>query len=214
MDAYNSAMISRHTDTRQHILDTGKRIIAAKGFSCVGLSELLQTAEVPKGSFYHYFKSKEAFGQVLLEDYFDNYLLQLDSRFDRAELNARERVLGYFEHWRSTQSQASCDEQKCLVVKLGAEVADLSEAMRLTLRDGTERIIARLASCITSAVSDGSLPTLAPLPLLGPLPALDALSMARTLYQLWLGASLLAKLHRDESPLEHAWGVTQRLLTP
>ena len=201
-------MNSRHTDTRQHILDTGKRIIAAKGFSCVGLSELLQASEVPKGSFYHYFKSKEAFGQILLEDYFDNYLLQLDSQFDRAEPNARERVLGYFEHWRSTQSQASCDEQKCLVVKLGAEVADLSEAMRLTLRDGTERIIARLADCIASAVHDGSLS--AP----GPLPVLDPLSMARTLYQLWLGASLLAKLHRDESPLEHAWVLTQGLLRP
>ena len=201
-------MNSRHTDTRQHILDTGKRIIAAKGFSCVGLSELLQASEVPKGSFYHYFKSKEAFGQTLLEDYFDNYLRQLDTRFVSAELNARERLLGYFDHWRSTQSRTNCDEQKCLVVKLGAEVADLSEAMRLTLRDGTERIIARLADCIANAVSDGSLPTLAPLSMLGPLP------MARTLYQLWLGASLLAKLHRDESPLEHAWVVTQRLLTP
>ena len=201
-------MNSRHTDTRQHILDTGNRIIAAKGFSCVGLTELLQASEVPKGSFYHYFKSKEAFGQTLLEDYFDNYLRHLDSLLDRTELSARERLLGYFDHWRSTQSRTGCDERKCLVVKLGAEVADLSEAMRLTLRDGTERIIARLADCIASAVHDGSLS--AP----GPLPALDPLSMARTLYQLWLGASLLAKLHRDESPLEHVWVLTQGLLAP
>lgn len=195
-------MSSRHTDTRQHILDTGNRIIAAKGFSCVGLAELLQASDVPKGSFYHYFKSKEAFGEALLQDYFDNYLGQLDTLFGTPGLDGRTQLLRYFGQWRSTQGRESCDEQKCLVVKLGAEVADLSEAMRLTLRDGTDRIIGRLADCVSSGVADGSLPALDPLP------------TARTLYQLWLGASLLAKLHRDESPLEHAWAATQGLLGP
>ena len=83
-----------------------------------------------------------------------------------------------------------------------------SSKERKTGANSPERIIARLADCIASAVHDGSLS--AP----GPLPALDPLSMARTLYQLWLGASLLAKLHRDESPLEHAWVLTQGLLAP
>ena len=62
-------MTSRHTDTRQHILDTGKRIIAAKGFSCVGLSELLQASEGPKGSFYHYFATKHDFTLAVMDAY-------------------------------------------------------------------------------------------------------------------------------------------------
>lgn len=192
-------MSSRHADTRQHILDTGNRIIAAKGFSCVGLNELLQASEVPKGSFYHYFKSKELFGQALLEDYFDSYLRQLDALLEAPGLTARERLLRYFQHWRATQAEEG-DEQKCLVVKLGAEVADLSEAMRVTLRDGTERIIGRLAGCIAAGVADASLPPL------------DADTSARMLYQMWLGASLLAKLQRNASPLDQAWAATlQRL---
>ncbi len=192
-------MSSRHADTRQHILDTGNRIIAAKGFSCVGLNELLQASEVPKGSFYHYFKSKELFGQALLEDYFDSYLRQLDALLEAPGLTARERLLRYFQQWRATQAEEG-DEQKCLVVKLGAEVADLSEAMRVTLRDGTERIIGRLAGCIAAGVADASLPPL------------DADASARMLYQMWLGASLLAKLQRNASPLDQAWAATlQRL---
>lgn len=192
-------MSSRHADTRQHILDTGNRIIAAKGFSCVGLNELLQASEVPKGSFYHYFKSKELFGQALLEDYFDSYLRQLDALLEAPGLTARERLLRYFQQWRATQAEEG-DEQKCLVVKLGAEVADLSEAMRVTLRDGTERIIGRLAGCIAAGVADASLPPL------------DADTSARMLYQMWLGASLLAKLQRNASPLDQAWAATlQRL---
>ena len=192
-------MTTRHTDTRQHILCTGKHIIAAKGFSNVGLAELLQASEVPKGSFYHYFKSKELFGQALLEDYFTDYLAQLDTLLQAPGLSGRDRLLRYFEQWRTTQAD-EFGEQKCLVVKLSAEVSDLSEAMRLTLRDGTEHVIARLGQCIADAVEDGSLAAVEPLP------------TARTLYALWLGANLLAKLHRNAEPLEHAWTASLRLL--
>lgn len=192
-------MTTRHTDTRQHILCTGKQIIAAKGFSSVGLAELLQASAVPKGSFYHYFKSKELFGQALLEDYFTDYLAELDTLMQTPALSGRDRLLRYFEQWRTTQAD-DCDEQKCLVVKLSAEVSDLSEAMRLTLRDGTERVIARLAQCVADAVEDGSLA------------AVEPLSTARTLYSLWLGANLLAKLHRNAEPLEQAWTASLRVL--
>jgi AcrR family transcriptional regulator len=48
--------------TRQHILDTGYQLVLHKGFAGLGLLEILKACNVPKGSFYHYFSSKEAFG--------------------------------------------------------------------------------------------------------------------------------------------------------
>lgn len=193
-------MKTHHGDTRQHILETARRLIGSKGFSCVGLSEILQAAEVPKGSFYHYFKSKEQFGQALLEQFFEDYLVRIDSLFGCEAVNGRERLLGYWQQWHDNQSE-DCSDQPCLVVKLSAEVADLSEAMRLTLRDGTDRVIGRIAGCIAAGVADASLPQLEPQ------------ACARMLYQQWLGASLLAKLHRNSEPLEHALQATTRLLS-
>ena len=76
-------MNTRHDNTRQHILETGHRIIAGKGFSSVGLNEILKTAGVPKGSFYHYFGSKERFGEALLAQYLERYLAQLDALLQR-----------------------------------------------------------------------------------------------------------------------------------
>lgn len=58
-------MTTERIDTCQHILDCGHRLVARKGFIGVGLAELLTTAGVPKGSFYHYFASKEGFGEAL-----------------------------------------------------------------------------------------------------------------------------------------------------
>lgn len=193
-------MNSHYDDTRQHLLDTGHRVIAGKGFCGVGLSEILNSAGVPKGSFYHYFKSKEQFGQALLEDYFRKYLADMDRLFNADGKTAAQRLLSYWQGWLHTYS-AGCGEQKCLVVKISAEVADLSEPMRLTLRDGTDRIMARLVRCIEAGCEDGSLPA-----------HLDAQASAATLYQLWLGASLLTKLHRTGAPLEQALETTRALL--
>ena len=50
-------------DTRQHILDLTKSLMTTKGYTAVGLAEVVGAAGVPKGSFYYYFKSKEEFGQ-------------------------------------------------------------------------------------------------------------------------------------------------------
>ena len=193
-------MKTRHDNTRQHVLETGQRIIAGKGFASVGLNEILTAAGVPKGSFYHYFESKEQYGQALLEDYFARYLADLDALFAAEALSAQERLACYWQRW--LDKQAACAEQQCLVVKLGGEVADLSDPMRETLRDGTGQIVSRIARLLETGIADGSIPPL------------DAAATAQMLYQLWLGASLLAKLQRQAQPLENALLFTRRLLHP
>ena len=187
-------------DIRQHILDTAKPIILGKGFSGVGLSEILTTAEVPKGSFYHYFKSKEAFGEALLEDYFNAYLLQIDSLLTQSNLSAEQRLMSYWMNWLTSQSDATLPCQ-CLAVKLGAEVADLSEPMRLALQQGTDQVVQKLANCIKEGMIDGSFPA-----------TIDAAHCAQILYAMWLGASLLTKMRKNTSALEAVLLATQHIL--
>jgi TetR/AcrR family transcriptional repressor of nem operon len=188
------------SEVREHIVAVGQRIMAGKGFSAVGLNEILTAAGVPKGSFYYYFASKDAFGVALLEKYFEDYLAELDATFRQADVTMAEGLVGYFDRWRSNQLQADC-QGKCLVVKLGAEVSDLSEPMRLALKQGTAGIVARLASAIERGQAERSL-------------AVDDQpdSVAESLYQLWLGASVMAKITRDASPFDAAMRTTKALL--
>ncbi|MGB6009534.1 TetR/AcrR family transcriptional regulator [Castellaniella sp.] len=187
-------------DTRQHILDTGQAIISGKGFSAVGLNEILKASGVPKGSFYHYFSSKEAFGEALIESYFTNYLSTVDALFSKPGLSAAERLMHYFTYWLETQT--NCDPKgKCLVVKLAAEVSDLSEAMRVVLGQGTSQAISRLKDIIQEGIHDKSLPM-----------HLNPQIVATTLYQLWLGASICAKISHTAAPLESALVATEELL--
>ncbi|MCU0579226.1 MAG: TetR/AcrR family transcriptional regulator [Desulfobacterota bacterium] len=69
-------------DTKSRILKAGARIVLEKGFCDTGLSEVLEAAKVPKGSFYFYFKNKEDFG------------LQLVDTFAGALKDARDNILG------------------------------------------------------------------------------------------------------------------------
>ncbi len=193
-------MNSPRDSTRQHILDTAKPIILGKGFAAVGINEVLTAAAVPKGSFYHYFKSKELFGEALLSDYFDGYLAQIEQLLQSGEQTAAQRLLAYWQGWHDSFDLANM-QCHCLVVKLTGEVSDLSEAMRLALQDGTHRIIARLAACIAAGQQDGSLTA-----------ALEPQSCAESLYQMWLGASLLTKTRRDHSALDCALTATRKIL--
>ncbi|NMV12416.1 TetR/AcrR family transcriptional regulator, partial [Vibrio parahaemolyticus] len=124
--------------TRQHILDVGYELIVNRGFTSVGLSELLKKAAVPKGSFYHYFKSKEQFGEAMIQDYFTKYFERLNARFTNTELSGYQRLMSYFEEMVKVEDDV-CNANKCLLVKLSAEVSDLSESMRLALRQGADK---------------------------------------------------------------------------
>ena len=188
------------TDTRLKILDSAKVLIAVRGFSAVGLSEILGAAAVPKGSFYHWFRSKEQFGEALLEHHFESYLLEVDASLFAAGQSAPQRLLAFFSQWHTSQS-GDCPQARCLVVKLSAEVCDLSEAMRVVLERGTARVIDRLASCLAEGIATGELAAC-------PEPA----EVAQQLYQQWLGATLLSRVQRSAAPLDKALAQTVRWL--
>ena len=193
------------SDTREHLLATGEAVFRGKGFTAVGLTEILAAAGVPKGSFYHYFRSKEGFGVDMLARYFSRYDDDLRALLLEAPGSGRERLLRYFGRWaaRCEQTETQARDTACLAVKLSAEVSDLSEPMRAVLVAGMERVQQRLAQTLKAGQQDGSLD-----------PALPPEALAAALYQLWVGAELLTKVRRDAQPFACALQQTQAWLRP
>ena len=163
-----------------------------RGFTGMGLSELLKTAEVPKGSFYHYFRSKEAFGVAMLERHFADYHLRLVQHFTQGAGNYRDRLLDYYQHTLTQFCQQGLISG-CLTVKLSAEVCDLSEDMRAEMNKGANQIMVLLAQALENGRREGCLTFIG-----------EAETTAQVLYSLWLGANLQAKMARSAAPLESA----------
>lgn len=185
-------MENQTKDTRSHILSVGRSLTARQGYSGVGLNELLKAADVPKGSFYHYFASKEAYGCALLEDFVAQYRISLGETLFDPRMDARARLLSYFEGWFQKQTGPNLQD-RCLVVKLSAEVADLSVNMSKILQSGVADIIAGLTKTIEDGIAEGSIA-----------PIQDPHAVAQSIYHQWLGASLIAGLTQDSAPLNAA----------
>ncbi len=171
-----------------------------KGFTGVGLQEILQNCEIPKGSFYHYFQSKEAFGCELVQHYVDNYQVRLNDVW-RSDKSPYQKLIEYFNLWIEDPVTQCGWADSCLIVKLAAEVADLSEDMRSIMSAGVDDVIERIAGLIDLGKQDQSIQA-----------DTEASTLAQVLYQMWLGAALLSKLQKDKTPLHQALRATKFLL--
>ncbi|MBN8941043.1 MAG: TetR/AcrR family transcriptional regulator [Rhizobiales bacterium] len=193
-------MAARFEDARNHILDCGQSIILRKGFAGTGLNEILGAADVPKGSFYHYFRSKEQFGCALFERYVEATERGITLVFAADGRTGRDRALAYLQAWLG-EVDGRCWADRCLMVKLAAEIADVSEAMRAILEAAIDRRIGWLADVLDQGLADGSLPA-----------GLPPRETARMLHHIGLGAAMLNRLRDDRKELDEALASMRRLL--
>ena len=123
--------------TKDRILEAAEELILTKSFHSVGLKEILDAVKVPKGSFYHYFSSKEQFGVELLKHYvaeMSGYMRRV-LLGDSPEPDPLERLITYLNGSIALMVEKGC-KKCCLVLKLGAEVATMSDDMRQALAEG------------------------------------------------------------------------------
>src|SRR5580693_1974474 len=123
--------------TKERILDAAEEIMLQKSFHSVGLNEILSAVKVPKGSFYHYFQSKEQFGVELLKHYVADASAFKRKALLTSELSEDpfERLMAYYDLNIASLMGSGC-QFSCLVAKLASEVATFSDDMRAVLADG------------------------------------------------------------------------------
>lgn len=198
--------MTAHTsnDTKERILDAAVGIVLEKGFSGVGINEILKAVNVPKGSFYHWFASKEQFGVELLK-YFggkaEAYIRKWLTKTDTLP-NAYERLVAFYEARVSMTLEQDC-QQGCLVCKLSAEVSSWSDPMRAEVARNFEVGISLLRQVIEEGQAQGSIRQ-----------SLDAALAASVLHDVWLGAYLRSTAKHQVQPLREALQFIKGYLSP
>lgn len=115
------------TETIDNILEIGTDLILKNGYNNVGLNKILQTANIPKGSFYYYFKSKEDFGIQVIKFYSENSLTFLKSYLTDTSKSPKERIITFFEDMQNVYADKHFKEG-CLLGNCSLELSDMSEA--------------------------------------------------------------------------------------
>ena len=186
---------------REGLLRAGVALLTEKGFSAVGLEEMLAAAAMPKGSFYHYFPSKEAFGLALIESY-DSYFQRKLRRHLEAEGRAPlDRLADYIADARDGMARHGF-ARGCLVGNLGQEMGVLPESFRARIIGVFAEWEALVARCLTEAR------------LTGQLRGHDPAALAAFFWIGWEGAVLRAKLERSPAPLDAFAAGFFRLISP
>lgn len=196
IDDWSNIICTMSTQTtKDKILDAAEEIMLDKSFHSVGLKQILDAAKVPKGSFYHYFKSKEQFGAEMLKHYMneagENKRRMLSS-IDKTD--PLERLFEYLDG-SIDFIQSSEGRFPCLALKLAAEVSDLSETMREELAKGFEDWIDIFRDVLDEAIAEKILPE-----------TFDSNSEAMLMQDLWSGAINRAVINRDSGPVRLAVG--------
>ena len=129
-------------------------MVIQKGFNGAGLQEILDAAEIPKGSFYYYFRNKEDFGLQLI-DYFANFVTSRWEEFYRDEdLPYIEKVRKLFA-WQAENFQKNDFKGGCPIGNLALEMADRNPKFRLKLDLAFENMKSYLASHLAQAMERG-----------------------------------------------------------
>jgi TetR/AcrR family transcriptional regulator, transcriptional repressor for nem operon len=184
----NSSTTSR--STRDRLIDVGLELMRKHGYGAAGLQELLRAADVPKGSFYHHFGSKEEFGAVVIERY-----LTLEGEHCQEVLgNVRQaplrRLRRYFEDLIRLAGQAA-PISGCLLGSLSLEVASVSSLLQGHLSSSFTSWQAAVAAVLREAVEKGDLPK-----------STRPDALAGFVLNSWEGALLRSQADKSDSPLK------------
>jgi TetR/AcrR family transcriptional repressor of nem operon len=90
-------MSDKNNPTRQKLIAEGLKSMIVNGFDGIGLNAILDAAGVPKGSFYYFFKSKEAFAGAILEEYERVYVDLRNDILGDLSYSPLQRLRNYFD---------------------------------------------------------------------------------------------------------------------
>ncbi|MCC6406234.1 MAG: TetR family transcriptional regulator C-terminal domain-containing protein [Planctomycetes bacterium] len=182
--------VPRETGTREKLLEAGAQAISAKSFNACGLAEILAAAGVPKGSFYHYFASKEDFGVALIDRACGEFVEFLEPMLGDQTRTPLERLRAVFEQSRQDYAAFGAGRQ-CLIPKLALETSQLSEPVHAAVKRAYEKWSARLAEVIREAQAVGEIDR-----------GHDPERLANVLVMLWEGATIRMQIDRTLQPVD------------
>ncbi|CAM2065311.1 TetR family transcriptional regulator C-terminal domain-containing protein [Sulfidibacter corallicola] len=177
-------------DTKRLLLEKGLEILTRKGFNNTGIQEVLSAVGVPKGSFYHYFKSKEDFGLQVVDYYAQTSIDRMDRFMKDEAFPPLERLRRFFENAvKEMKENEFCGG--CFIGNMSQEMGDLSESFEKKLERKWQASRSCIAHCLIAARQAGDLKL-----------TCDADDLADFLLNAWQGALMRMKVTKSADPLE------------
>jgi TetR/AcrR family transcriptional repressor of nem operon len=177
--------------TRDHLIDIGVALMHEHGYNATGLNEILASAGVPKGSFYHHFGSKEEFAAAALERYVSRESDHCETVLNDNKLSPLKRLKRYFGELIKIYGQKG-PISGCMMGRFSLEVAGDSQLLQQNLSASFSGWQQAIATAIRLAVRQKELPA-----------GTNVESLAAFLLNSWQGALVRSQAEKSDDPLKN-----------
>lgn len=183
---------TRKEATRQRLIEAGAAIIHRQGYGGTGIQQVLDACGVPKGSFYHFFKSKEAFALAVLDFQAERLGAIVGPLLTDPTRLPLQRLAAFFDYFLGCYSDAASQPCPCgcPIGNLVQELASSNPAFRQRLDAILSGAEGLLAQVLSEARERGEVSA-----------RLDPQETACFIAASWQGAILRMKAVGDASPL-------------
>jgi len=186
---------SKSTVTKEALLKEGMQQLALQGYHGTGIKKVLDVVKVPKGSFYHYFESKEAYVAHIINEYSQQSSQLFDSVMAQPNTSAIEKMETIYQYLLNQYVNAEC-KKGCLIGSLAAEIGHSFELCQQAMQQSVSNLETRMAHLITQAQEEGSIRK-----------DIQAEAVAEVLWSTWEGALLRMQIDGDVEAANRVLGV-------
>jgi TetR/AcrR family transcriptional repressor of nem operon len=183
---------------REALLEAGLRVVHARGLAATRVRDIATAARVPQGSFTNHFRSKEAFGILILERYAERIDAIMRETLGDDALAPAARLRAYFDRIAASAAEAEW-RRGCMVPDLAGEIAFHDDALRARLI----AVLAQQSAQFEKVVR-----------LIRPGDKEGAADLAGFLLAAWHGTLLRMKVERNASALDRFRRMLATLLDP
>ncbi|MER5929663.1 TetR/AcrR family transcriptional regulator [Streptomyces sp. NPDC002054] len=185
--------MGRTSTARERLLDAACALMLSRGYGTIGVAEICARAEVKKGSFYHFFESKQALTVEAVNAHWAAQRPAWTAALSAPDTAGEDRLRRLFEDQAAAQHAAKAEHgfvNGCLFGNLALELSGRDEVIQARLAE----IFDEQIDLVHAALPDHGRDT------------------ARAVLAQLEGMVLFAKLAGDPGLLDNLWDRTAPLL--
>ncbi|WP_299185892.1 TetR/AcrR family transcriptional regulator [uncultured Aquimarina sp.] len=191
----------KHEIKADYLLEKGVEIIWSKGYNGTSVNDIVKAADVPKGSFYFYFDSKEDFAIKALDKYFTMQFSPALDILQNSDGSPKERLLNFYQfRIKVLKEQLEC-KMGCLGCNLSNEMSEHNENIRNAVLDRHNLVKAEITKVVKEAQQSGEINS-----------SINAEDLVGFIEDAGKGAMITMKEMRDSYPVDNHLNMVTHLL--
>lgn len=192
---------AKHDAKADFLLEKGMMILWRKGYNATSVNDIVKAADVPKGSFYFYFDSKEDFAVRAIDKYFNLMFTPAKAILEDKNKSPKRRLLDFHDYRIDIlKTELDC-KMGCLACNLGSEMAEHSEKIRQAIYVKGQYILSLISDVLQEAQDIGEISN-----------TMDAKDIAAFIEDAGKGAMISMKEMNSSYPIDNVMNMVKQVL--